>query len=306
MRQGFIGAVLLGLAVLAAPPALAEEARLPVVATFSVLGDMAKAIGGEHVAVTTLVGPDSDTHSYEPTPRDAQTISAAKLLITNGLGLEGWLDRLRSAAQFKGTVVVATAGIAPLTIAEDEGGAGARAGKRVRDPHAWQSAANGEVYADNIMKGLVAADPAHADDYRRRADAYRAELAALDKTIRETLADIPKEKRRVITTHDAFQYYGQAYGVAFLAPLGVTTESEPSAGDLAKLERQIRREHIKALFLENVTSPRLIAQIAKETGAVLGPPLYSDALSKPDAPAGTYLTMLEYNTAVLKAGMLKN
>jgi len=296
--------LLLGLGILAsslaALPAGAASAppdgRLPVVATFSVLADMTRNVGGDKVAVTALVGPDSDVHVYQPTPSDARAVAAARVMVTNGLGLEGWLDRLRGAAGFRGRLVVASTGVAPLRMA----------GGRAVDPHAWQNLANGRIYVANIVAGLAAADPADADYYRRAGRAYEARLAALDDAVRQAVAAVPQAKRRVITTHDAFQYYGKAYGIEFLAPLGISTANEPSAGGLAALERQVRGEHVRALFLENVSDPRLIEQIARETGAVVGPPLYSDALSKPGEPASTYLDMLAYNTRVLTAGMQKN
>ena len=276
---------------------------LPVVATTSVLEDLVKNVGGDKVAVKALVGPDSDAHTYEPTPSDAKEISAARVLVINGLGLDGWLTRLMGSTGFTGTRVVATAGITPLTMQEEEGGRS----KTVTDPHAWQSLKNGQTYVANIAKGLAAADPANAAVYRQNADAYSARLGALDAKIRAELAEVPAPKRRVITTHDAFQYYGKAYGVSFIAPIGLTTEEgEPSAADVAKLERQIKQEKLRALFLENISNSRLVEQLAHDTGAVVGPPLFSDALSKPDEPAPTYIQMFEYNTATLKAGMLKN
>jgi zinc/manganese transport system substrate-binding protein len=286
-------------------PLFAQGTPLKVVVTFSVLGDLVKNVGGDRVSVTTLVGPDGDAHTYQPTPSDARAVSAAAVMVTNGLGLEGWLNRLMSAAQFKGKLVVATSGVKHLTM-EEEGEGKSGKPQRVSDPHAWQNLANGQVYVANIVNGLIAADPANADAYRQAGETYSRQLAELDRKVREELVSVPKDKRRVITTHDAFQYYGKAYGVAFLAPLGISTENEPSAGDLARLERQIKREHIRALFLENVSSPRLIEQIAKDTGAIVGPPLFSDALSKPDEPASTYVKMFEHNTATLKEGMLKN
>lgn len=286
-------------------PASAQDGPLKVVATFSILGDMAKTIGGDRVSVTTLVSPDGDVHTYQPTPSDARAVGGAAVVVTNGLGLEGWLGRLMSATQFKGKTVIATSGITPLTMEEEEGAAPGKP-KQTTDPHAWQSLANGQIYVANIVKGLAEADPAHAAFYRQSGDAYRQQLAELDRKVRDELAAVPKRKRRVITTHDAFQYYGKAYGISFLAPVGISTENEPSAGELGRLERQIKREQIKALFLENVTSPNLIEQIAKDTGAIVGPPLYSDALSRPDEPASTYVKMFEYNTATLKEGMLKN
>ncbi|HEV2675214.1 MAG TPA: zinc ABC transporter substrate-binding protein [Aliidongia sp.] len=293
--------LLLSLAPLAAPAA--EAAPLPVIATTSVLGDLVRNVGGDKVVVKTLVGPDGDAHTYEPTPSDAKAISTARLVVINGLGLEGWLTRLMGSTNFTGTRVIATEGITPLTMEEQDGGKA----KTVTDPHAWQSLKNGQVYVANIARGLASADPANAAAYRQNADAYSQRLAELDTKIRADLAGIPAIQRRVITTHDAFQYYGKAYGVDFIAPIGLTTEEgEPSAGDVAKLERQIKQQKLRALFLENISNSRLIEQLARDTGAVVGPPLFSDALSKPDEPAPTYIQMFEYNTATLKAGMLKN
>jgi zinc/manganese transport system substrate-binding protein len=312
-RTARLGICGLLLALLASQPAWAESAPLKVVATFSILADLVGNVGGDKVAVTTLVGPDADTHTYQPTPADARAVAEAKLLVTNGLGLEGWLDRLKGAANSRAAIVVASSGIKPLTMEEEEDDKAAASGqakpgkpRRVSDPHAWQNLANGQIYVANIVKGLVAADPPNAEFYRQNGAAYAAQLAALDGKVKQMLADVPKAKRRVITTHDAFQYYARAYDVAFIAPLGISTDAEPSAGDVAKLERQIKREKIKALFLENVTNGRLIEQIARDTGAVVGPPLFSDALSKPDEPASSYIKMFEHNTETLRDGMMKN
>jgi zinc/manganese transport system substrate-binding protein len=309
----WLGPFALLLGALASQPGWAESGPLKVVATFSILADLVANVGGDKVAVTTLVGPDADTHTYQPTPTDARAVAEAKLLVTNGLGLEGWLDRLKGAANSRAAIIVASTGIKPLTMEEEEDDKAAASGaaepgkpRRVSDPHAWQSLTNGQIYVANIVKGLVAADPPNAEFYRQNGAAYAAQLAALDGKVKEMLASVPKAKRRVITTHDAFQYYGRAYDVAFIAPLGISTDAEPSAGDVAKLERQIKREKIKALFLENVTNGRLIEQIAKDTGAVVGPPLFSDALSKPNEPASTYIKMFEHNTATLRDGMMRN
>jgi zinc/manganese transport system substrate-binding protein len=307
------GPLALCIAALIAIPVRAQAEPLKVVATFSILGDLIQNVGADKVAVTTLVGPDADTHTYQPTPSDARAVAEAKVLVANGLGLEGWLVRLKGAAKSNAIVVVASTGVKPLTMEEEADEKAVASGqskpgkpRRVDDPHAWQSLANGQIYVDNIVKGLAQADPPNADFYRQNGAAYSGQLAALDSGIKAELAAVPKAKRRVITTHDAFQYFGKAYDIAFVAPLGVSTENEPSAGDIAKLERQIKREHIKALFLENVTNSRLIDQIAKDTGAIVGPSLYSDALSKPDEPASTYVKMFEHNAATLKDGMLKN
>jgi zinc/manganese transport system substrate-binding protein len=280
--------------------AAAGNAPLQVVASFSIIKDIAQQIGGEDAKVVSLIGADTDAHAFEPSPEQARLIATAQLFLVNGLGFESWLARLMRSAQFRGRVVVASDGIAPLMRAQPG---------RVQaapDPHAWQDARNVAVYADNITRALANADPAHAEAYRQRLRNYKAELEALDRHVRDELTAIPDTKRRVITSHDAFAYYGKAYGVTFLAAEGLSTDSEPSAQAIAELIRQIRREGIKALFLENVADPRLIQELAREAGTTPGPPLYSDALSGPNGPAPTYLRMIKYNTDALKAGMLKN
>ncbi|MDR3534712.1 MAG: zinc ABC transporter substrate-binding protein [Rhodopila sp.] len=289
-RRIFLAA--LGLAPFAAHAA----APLRVVASFSILADMVRQIGGPGVAVDTLVGPDGDVHVYDPRPKDLRTLMAAGLLVRNGLGLEGWMDRLTGAAGFKGKVVVAADKINPRTM-RDEGGAIAV------DPHAWQDPRNAILYVQAITEGLAAADPANADAYRETAARYAARIAEADAWIETKLAPIPAAQRRIITTHDAFGYYGARYGVEFLSAEGISTEFEPSAKAIAALVRQIKREKVRAVFIENMTSPRMAQMLARETGAVLGGTVYSDALSPAGGPASTYLDMLRYNTFLFAAAM---
>ena len=267
--------------------------KLKVVTTFTILGDMVRNVGREHVALTTLVGPNADAHVYEPTPADARALAQADVVVVNGLGFEGWIDRLVKVSGFRGPVVVASEGIAALTVE----------GNRP-DPHAWQDLANGRLDVANIARALAAADPAHADDYRRHAEAYDRELAALDRDIRGRLDAFPAHRRKVITSHDAFQYFGRAYGIDFRAPVGVSTESEPSAGEVAALVRQMRDEGIYALFVENITDPRLVEQLAREAGAVIGGRLYSDSLSGPTGPAPTYVDMFRHNVGEISKAVL--
>jgi len=276
--------------------ARAAGAALPVVASFSVLGDLVRQVGGNRVTVETLVGPDGDVHVYEPRPRDLRTLATARVLVRNGLGLEGWMDRLTGAAGFNGTVVVAAAKVAPRTM-KAEGGAIAT------DPHAWQDPANAVLYVRAVADGLAEADPANAAAYRTAADRYAAQITQVGAWIQATLAPIPPSQRRIITTHDAFGYYGARYGVEFLAAEGISTEFEPSAKDIAKLVAQIKREKIRAVFIENMTSPRMAQMLARETGAVLGGTVYSDALSPPGGPAANYLDMLHHNTTLFAAAM---
>jgi zinc/manganese transport system substrate-binding protein len=284
------------LIALALPLHAATPGKLKVVATITILGDMVQQVGGPHVAVTTLVGPDGDAHAFEPTPADAKALSAADLVVVNGLGLEGWMDRLIRASGYHGPIVVASQGVNPRAMDED--------GKTLTDPHAWQNLANGHRYAVNIAAALARTDPARAADYQAAARTYLATIDAMDGEVRSEIAEVPPERRKVVSSHDAFGYFGQAYGVEFVAPQGISEDAEPSAADLARLIDQIRSEHIKVLFFENALSPRLVEQIGRETGAVVGGTLYADALSPPDGPAPTYLDMFRHNLPLLKAAML--
>lgn len=305
-------------------PAYAAE-PLKVVASFSILGDIVREVGGKDVSVSTLVGPDGDAHEYEPTPADARKLAGAQLLVVNGLDFEAWLPRLEKASGFAGRKVVASEGVTPRKFAggghdhghdhdhdhdHDHGKGDADGDKGGHhhhhgdaDPHAWQNLANGARYARNVAEGLAAADPAHADAYRQRALAYGARIEKLDAAIRQTFAAIPAERRKVVTSHDAFGYFGDAYGVTFIAVAGVSTAAEPSAADVARIIEQVKRERVPAVFVENITSPRLVQQIAREAGAKVGGTLYSDALSKPGQPGATYLEMFEWNARQLAAAL---
>lgn len=296
MKRSFAASLAMALALFALP-AMAEPVK--VVATFTILGDMVRQIGGDEVTVTTLVGPDGDAHVYEPTPADARALGAANLVVVNGLGMEGWIDRLVKASGYKGRITVTSTGVKPIA-GEEEHEAGHEDhehGHGAHDPHAWQSVANAKIYADNILKGLVAAAPAKADALRANHAAYKAKLDAVESEIKAALKPIPRKDRKIVTSHDAFGYYGKAYGVTFLAPVGMSTESEAAAGDIAKLIRQIKKEKIKAVFVENIADPRLLEQITRETGARIGGRVYSDALSAADGPAATYLDMMRHNLA---------
>ncbi len=280
---------------LAARPAAAETplAPLPVVASFSILGDFVREVGGDAVAVSVIVGPDSDAHVYEPTPADARKVSEARLVFVNGLGFEGWFDRLVAAAGAKARIVVASAGIKPRAL--DDG----------VDPHAWQDVANARRYVENIRDALKAADPGRAALYETRAAAYLATLAALDRQVASAIAAIPSQRRRIVSTHDAFGYFAAHYGLEFIAPQGVSTEAEPSARDIARIIDAARREKVAAVFLENISDPRLAQRLAKESGVKLGGELYSDALSKPDGPAASYVAMMRHNVGELTKALAR-
>jgi zinc/manganese transport system substrate-binding protein len=288
----FRGAALgaLAAAVTAVIPLHAQE-KINVVASFSILGDFAKNVGGDRVNVTTLVGPNSDVHVYTPAPADAKKIADAKLVIINGLGLEGWLPRLVQSSGSKAAVVIATNGIAPRKLGSDA------------DPHAWQSVVNAKIYVANIRDALIAADQAGAAAYRANADAYLTKLDALDREVRDAVAQIAEVRRKVISTHDAFGYFAAAYGVAFIAPQGVSTESEPGARDIASIITQIRAGKIPAVFLENISDPRLMRRISAETGARIGGTLVSDSLTSENGDAPTYIDMVRHNIKALTSAL---
>jgi zinc/manganese transport system substrate-binding protein len=271
-------------------PARAQE-RLNVVASFSILGDFVKNVGSDRVNVTTLVGPDGDVHVYTPAPADARKIAGAKLVIVNGLGLEGWLPRLVQSSGSKAKIVTATDGIALRKVGADA------------DPHAWQSVANAKIYVANIRDALSAAVPANAAAFRSNAETYLAKLDALDDEIRRAIAQIPPERRKVISTHKAFGYFAAAYGIDFIAPSGVSTESEPSARDIADIITQIRTLGIPAVFLENLGDPRLMRRIAAETGVRVGGTLYSDSLTGEKGDAPTYIDMVRHNIKALTSAL---
>jgi len=290
MRRGRrLRLVCMALAVSVAP--VHAQAPVKVVASFSILGDFVKNVGGERVDVTTLVGADGDVHVYAPAPADARKIADAKLLVINGLGLEGWLPRLLQAAGGKAPILAASRGIAPLKLGSDA------------DPHAWQSVENAKKYVTNIRDALAAADPADAEVFRKQAETYLAKLDALDRAVRQAVSQIPESRRKVISTHDAFGYFAAAYGIQFIAPLGVSTESEASARDIAGIVTQIKTEKIPAVFLENISDPRLIRRISAETGARVGGTLFSDSLTGEKGDAPTYIEMVRHNIKALTSAL---
>ena len=270
-----------------ASPALAQSPPLPVVASFSILGDFAREVGGSGVDVSTIVGPNGDAHVYEPTPADGRKLAGARLVFVNGLGFEGWIDRLIAASKTKAKVVTVSAGVAP------------RQGEEGLDPHAWQDVANARRYVENIRDALAAADPERAALYRANAAAYLAKLDALDRDVTAALETIPPARRRIISTHDAFGYFSARYGIAFIAPQGVSTEAEASARDIARIIDAVKREKVAAVFLENIADPRLAQSIAAQTGAKVGGTLYSDALSDAKGPAPNYIEMVRHNVKEL-------
>lgn len=290
--------------MLAGQQAFADETRIPVTASFSILGDLVKQVGQSHVQVSTLVGPNGDAHVFQPSPQDSIKLTQSKLFVVNGLGFEGWMDRLVTASHYKGKVLTASEGIKPrqLTEAEEEHEAEEHHEEAHHhdhgafDPHAWHSIPNTVAYVQNIAKGLSQIDPEHQKEYQQNAQQYIEQLQELDVSLIKKFSAIPTDKRKMITSHDAFGYLSARYHITILAPQGMSTESEASAKDVAAMIKQIRKENIKALFVENISDPRLIQQLSRETGVQPGKELYSDALSASDGPASTYLDMMRYNT----------
>jgi zinc/manganese transport system substrate-binding protein len=286
LTAGLLGALM----VTAAHAQDAGQDKLKAVATTSIIADLVRNVGGDRVAVATLVGPDGDAHVYSPTPGDARTLASAAVVFVNGLGLEGWMTRLIKASGTKASAIVVSTGIAPRRMLDED-----HPGRPAIDPHAWQSVANAKIYVANIRDGLSAVDPAGKAIYDANAAAYLGQLDELVSEVRTAIGSISADRRKIITTHDAFGYFGDAYGMKFVAPQGGATDAEPSAKDVAAIIAQIRQQKIPAVFLENITDPRLIQEIARETGARIGGTLYSDALSAPGGPAGTYIEMMRHN-----------
>lgn len=285
---------------------------LPVVASFSILGDMVREIGGERVMVTTIVGRNSDVHNFEPTPGNAKALQQARVLILNGLGFETWLPRLVEASGFNGVSVTASEGVKLRRLGHETGKETHAGDKRAEggqgerdqahgdiDPHAWQDLANGMVYARNIAAGLARADPRNASYYESKAAGYIARMKALDHEVRSALAAIPREYRRVISSHDAFGYFGDAYGIEFIPMTGVSSQAEPSARDVARIIQLAREIRVSGVFIENMSNPAVAQQVARESQVLMGGTLYSDALGPADQPASSYLGMISWNAGRL-------
>jgi zinc/manganese transport system substrate-binding protein len=288
-----------------------KQPPVSVVASFSILADLVREVGGERVSVTTLVSPDEDAHVFEPKPSDAKALVQSRLLVVNGLGFDPWAQKLAKSAGYKGETVVASRGVKPLVLAEED--AHGKKGHKDKgqhhdeaDPHAWQNPHNVVLYTRNIAAALVKADPEGGAAYQANANAYVKELQTLDAWAKAQFAALPADKRKVITSHDAFGYLAARYQIKFLAPQGVSTDAEPSAREVAQLIRQIQREKIKAVFVENMSNPRLLAQLSKDAGVTVAATLYSDALSSADKPGSTYLQMMRHNVTQLAAGMKLN
>ena len=283
------------LTLLFAGPAHAQSEPVPVVASFSILADLVEKVGGPRLAVTSLIPRATDPHVFQPSPQDARKVQAAQLIFVNGLGLEGSVERLiTSTGQSKKRVVLGSK-VKPLRLIENGQDQGL-------DPHVWHDVANVRLYVETIRDALIKTDPQGRETYTTRSTAYLAELDALESEIRQAIAALPPTHRVLVTNHDAFGYFARAYGIEFLAPQGVSTETEPSARDMARVIKQIRDRKIPAVFLENITDSRLMDRISKETGAKIGDKLFTDSLSVENGPAPTYIDMMRANLAsILKA-----
>ncbi|TIV70319.1 MAG: metal ABC transporter substrate-binding protein [Mesorhizobium sp.] len=311
MLKSFRAAVPMSVITLSAvATSSAFAAPLKVVASFTVIADFAKNVGGDRVNITTIVGPDGDAHVYEPSPADAVAMAKADVVLVNGLHFEGFLQRLVDASATKAAIVTLTKGVTPIDFkpefadADAAEGAGTGGGKTVTDPHAFQSIANARIYVKNIADAFCAADAEGCDSYKANAAAYTTKLDAMEGEVKAAIQSIPEAKRVVITSHDAFGYFEHEYGLTFLAPQGISTDSEPSAADVARLVEQVKQDKAAAIFIENITNPRLIEQIAGETGIKVGGTLYSDALSGSDGPASTYIDMMHNNITQIKGAIL--
>lgn len=287
---------LLGIALLGLP--LWAWAKLPVVASFSIVADMTREIGGDRVEVISLVGPDQDAHVFQPSPADVKRLAGAKVFVVNGLGFEGWIGRLTRSAAFKGTLIEASKGITPL-MAEERGKEEHGHEHGGMDPHAWHDPLRVQSYIKNIAEGLTKADPEGRTLYQQRAADYSRKVGELDQWAAKAFAAVPAGQRKVLTSHDAFGYLGKRYGIQFLAPQGVSTDTEASAKAVAMLVRQVKKEKVKAIFFENMSDKRLLEQLAREANVTAGAELYADALSSPKGPAASYLALFRYNVETI-------
>ncbi len=283
-------------------PVVASE-PLPVVASFSILADMVKQVGGPQVAVTSLVGPNSDAHIFDPTPADAKRLAAAKLVVVNGLGFEGWMNRLVKSSGYKGPILTASKGVKTIPMVKTVHDHGHSHSHAAPDPHAWQNLANARHYVENIRVALSAAMPSYAATFQTRARVYLKQIDALELSTQARIAAVPIQRRRVITSHDAFGYFARAYKINFYPLQGLSTGSEASAADVVRIVNEIKKNKVTAIFAENISDPRVLERVAKDTGAKIGGTLFADALSAPGTQADTYLKMFEHNVSTIVTGI---
>lgn len=274
----------------------AQASERPLVVTSaSIFADMAQVISGDLVAVASVVPIGGDPHTYEPTPSDVQLIARANLILINGLTFEGWINEMIENSGTRASVALITEGLEAIASEEYQNSS---------DPHAWMSAKNGLTYVANIRDALIRLDPANAEIYRFNAGLYSLQLKDLDLYIQAQIARIPEYKRLLITSHDAFRYYGRQYGIQVEATLGTSTDAEVRTQDVARLTQLIRERQVPAIFVESTVNPKLIRQIASDQNVQIGGSLYADSLGEPGGVADTYLKMLQHNTDVIVAGLL--
>ncbi len=290
-RRTILKNFILATGLLATVPSLAQETKMPVVASFSILGDFIKNIGGDRINLTTLVAAGADAHVYAPTPNDAQKLVQAKVIFINGLKFESWMDRLVASSGTKAAIVTSTKSVNPLKSKDAHDHTHGAV-----DPHAWHDIANAKTYSINIRNALIEADPAGKVVYEKNATLYIDKLNILEAEIKTAMVKIPASKRKIITSHDAFGYFAKKYNLEFIAPQGISTDAEASAKDVAKIIRQIKAEKITAMFVENITDPRLLQRIASETGIKIGGTIFSDSLSSESGKAATYMDMMRHNS----------
>ena len=272
-------------------PLLLNAAEKPkLVATASMISDIAKNIVGDKFEVTTIVPIGKDPHTYEPTPGDATMVAYADVIFKNDLTFEGWLLKLIENSGTKANVVKVTEGvdvIESLTYANSA------------DPHAWMNASNGIIYAENIKNAMVEYDVANKGFYEKNFEAYRKKLQDLDQYIQEQIETIPEQQRILITSHDAFQYYGRKYGIRLESILGTSTDAQAQTSDYTKVDKVIRESGVPAVFIESTVNPKMLQQLAESNDITIGGSLFSDSIGNKDSDAPSYLAMLKYNTDVI-------
>ncbi len=266
---------------------LQAQDKKVVVATASMIADMAEIIGGDIVQVECIVPIGGDPHLYDPTPKDANLLNHADLVFKNGLTFEGWLNELIATSGTKANVITVTDGVEAIRSLEYQ---------NATDPHAWMDARNALFYIKNIKEGLVNLLPEHSEAFEKNYLKYKEELVELDRYIREQIAKIPEQKRVLITSHDAFQYYGRAYGITLESVLGTSTDAEAQTSDILRLNKVIKESGVPAIFVETTINPKMLKQVAKDNDIIIGGSLYADSIGDEESPAPTYAAMMRFNT----------
>ncbi len=271
-----------------------SQQKPKVVVTASMIADMVENVAGDLVDLTCIVPIGSDPHLYEPTPKDARIVAEADILFKNGLTFEGWLNELIENAGSKAVVVTVTEGVKPIE---------SLVYQNATDPHAWMDAENAMIYVDNITKTLVEFDPDNASIYQQKQDQYRKQIRAIDEYIKTQISYIPEEKRILITSHDAFQYYGRKYGLKLESVMGTSTDADVQTADIVRLNEVIRTSKIPAVFIESTINPKILEQLARDNKIRVGGKLYADSIGDKDSPAPSYIAMLRHNTDIIVSAL---